>query len=128
MKKVFIPLFFFILLFASVASTERRHPERWYQEKWCKEQAGQIEVTLPDKTRCDCLTQTHAVEIDFAASWKEGLGQALHYAAQSRKKAGIVLILDSPRDYKYWTQLKHTINYHSLPVDKWMIINDPDME
>ncbi|UCD31992.1 MAG: hypothetical protein JSV38_14710 [Desulfobacterales bacterium] len=44
---------------------KREHPERWYQERWCWEQGGQIEVVLPDKTRCDCVTDTHAIEFDF---------------------------------------------------------------
>jgi hypothetical protein len=34
--------------------------EKYYQEKWCAEQSGKTEVVLPDRTRCDCLTKTHA--------------------------------------------------------------------
>jgi len=35
---------------------KREHPEKWYQEQWCAAHKGQVEVALPDGTRCDCLT------------------------------------------------------------------------
>ena len=55
----------YIICFTSHLLTKREHPEKWYQERWCREQGGQVEVVLPDKTRCDCLTDTHAIEFDF---------------------------------------------------------------
>jgi hypothetical protein len=51
------------LLFA-----KREHPEKWYQEKWCEANKGQVEVVLPNGTRCDCLTDTHAIEFDFGGT------------------------------------------------------------
>jgi hypothetical protein len=36
---------------------------------------GQVEVVLPDGTRCDCLTETHAIEFDFGRGWGEAIGQ-----------------------------------------------------
>ena len=47
---------------------KREHPEKWYQEKWCEAQKGQVEVVLPDGTRCDCVTDTHAIEFDFGST------------------------------------------------------------
>jgi len=32
------------------------------------------EDRLPDKTRIDCLTTTHAVEHDFGSKWAEAIG------------------------------------------------------
>ena len=52
---------------------KREHPEKWYQERWCRERGGQIEVVLPDKTRCDCVTVTHAIEFDFGSNWAEAI-------------------------------------------------------
>jgi hypothetical protein len=49
-----------------------------------------MEYVLPDKTRCDCLTPTHAVEVDFGPKWHEAIGQSL-YNLQTGKKVGIVL-------------------------------------
>ena len=49
-------------------------------------------MTMPDGTRCDILTDTHAIEVDFADKWAEAIGQSLNYAMQTGKKAGIVLV------------------------------------
>jgi len=94
-------------------------PERFYQNKWCIEQKGKTEVVLPDKTRCDCLTKTHAIEFDFGKKWAEAIGQALFYSLQTGKRAGIVLILESDEDRKYWIRLNSTIQHFKLPVDTW---------
>ena len=37
-------------------------------------------MTMPDGTRCDILTDTHAIEVDFADKWAEAIGQSLNYA------------------------------------------------
>ncbi len=58
---------------------KREHPEKWYQEGWCREQGGQIEVVLPDKTRCDCVTDTHAIEFDFGSGWAEAIYMRIRY-------------------------------------------------
>ena len=44
---------------------KRENPEKWYQQKWCEAQKGRVEVVLSDGTRCDCVTETHAIEFDF---------------------------------------------------------------
>ncbi len=48
---------------------QREHPEKWYQVKWCEAHQGQVEVVLPDGVRCDCVTDTHAIEFDFGNNW-----------------------------------------------------------
>ena len=68
MKKV-AAIFILIFLLPSMLLAKRDHPERWYQVHWCKAHTGQIEVVLPDGTRCDCLTDTHAIEFDFGSNW-----------------------------------------------------------
>ena len=47
---------------------------------------------MPDGTRCDILTDTHAIEVDFADKWAEAIGESLNYAIQTGKKADIVLV------------------------------------
>lgn len=77
-------------------------PERYYQEQWCAEQGGIIEYRLPDKSRVDCLTATHAAEVEFAPKWKEAIGQSLYYATIAGVRPGIVLIMRTPKDAKYF--------------------------
>ena len=49
----------------SIFTLKREHPEKWHQQKWCEAHEGQVEVVLPDGTRCDCVTDSHAIEFDF---------------------------------------------------------------
>ena len=80
-----------------------------------------MEVVLPDKTRCDCVTDTHAIEFDFGNKWTEAVGQSLYYSLQPGKKAGVVLILENVKDRKYWIRLKTTIEHFNLPIDTWAV-------
>jgi hypothetical protein len=80
---------------------------------------GQLEVALPDGTRCDCLTDTHAIEFDFGNKWAEAIGQSAYYALQTGKKAGVVLVLETVKDKKYWLRLNSTIQHFNMPIDTW---------
>ena len=110
-----------IFLFPSLLLAKREHPEKWYQEKWCEAQKGRVEVVFPDGTRCDCVTDTHEIEFDFGSGWAEAIGQSAYYSIQIKKKAGIVLILETIKDRKYWIRLNTTIEHFNLPIDTWNI-------
>ena len=112
-----------IFIFPSLLMAQREHPEKWYQERWCREQGGQVEVVLTDGTRCDCVTATHAIEIDFGNKWAEAIGQSAYYSLQTEKRAGIVLILESVKDRKYLIRLNTTIDHFDLPIDIWSFGN-----
>lgn len=112
-----------ILLLAFPVLAAHVHKEKFYQEKWCGEHNGQIEVVLADQTRADCITSTHAIEFDFGKKWAESLGQALYYSLQTGKRAGIVLILETPKDRKYFIRLNSTIQHFNLPIDTWEMSN-----
>jgi hypothetical protein len=118
MKKI---VFTFISLLSSGVLAKREHPEKWYQEKWCQAHEGQVEITLLDGTRCDCVTDTHAIEFDFGDGWAEAIGQSAYYSLQTKKKSGIVLILETMKDRKYWIRLNTTIQHFNLPIDTWNV-------
>jgi len=118
-QKVMV-LFLLLVLFSPVYGG-RLHPEIWYQTKWCLEQGGEMEVILPDRTRCDCLTKVHAVEVEFGNKWHHAIGQSLHYALQTGKHVGILLIIESPNERKYWERLDRVIKTYNLPIDVWTI-------
>jgi hypothetical protein len=120
--KIFL-IFIIIFLYPIQTSAKREHPEKWYQEKWCQENNGQVEVVLPDGTRCDCVTNTHSIEFDFGNNWAEAVGQSSYYSIQTKKRAGIVLILENKKDRKYWMRLNTIIQYFNLPIDIWMVGN-----
>ena len=120
MKKIILTMLC-IFLIASTATAKHLHHEKYYQEIWCAERGGQVEVVLPDRTRCDCVTSTHAIEVDFSNKLSEAIGQSLNYSMQTGKRAGILLILEKPKDYKYWIRLNSIIKHFKLPIDTWKI-------
>ncbi|MGE4296822.1 MAG: hypothetical protein AB7E47_02235 [Desulfovibrionaceae bacterium] len=96
--------------------------EAVFANAWCTAHVGLREYVLPDGTRCDCLTATHAVEVEFAGfKLYEAVGQALHYAGVTGKRAGIVLVLRTPRDIRYVDRLRRTIKDHGLDIDVWTV-------
>jgi hypothetical protein len=99
----------------------RENTERWYQKQWCETQKGQVEVVLPDGTRCDCVTDTHAIEFEFGNRWAEAVGQSVYYSMQTKKRPGIVLILETVKYRKYWIRLNSTIKHFDMPIETWSI-------
>lgn len=94
---------FLFSVFTSCATAPMAMHEADYVDLWCK---GEIEVTLKDGTRCDCLTDEYAIEYEFAPGWAEAIGQSLHYARMTGRKPGIVLILRRASDERYMKRLK----------------------
>lgn len=92
--------------------------ERSYQLTWCAAHGGAVEVVMPNGTRADCITDTHAVEVDYAPKWAQAIGQSLNYATQTKKRAGIVLIV-GPDDGRHVQRLMGTIQ--CLNIDVWTV-------
>jgi hypothetical protein len=78
-------------------------------------------VRLPDGTRCDVVTETHAVEVVFADRWQDGIGQALYHATQLNKHPGMVLIMRGANDAMYRQRLDATITIFNLPIEVWEV-------
>jgi len=117
MRKVILILFISILVIPSMAIAERLHPKRWYQERWCAKYFDQGDVSVSDQY--DCVSDKYVIEFDYADMWYESIGESLHYALQTGRRAGIVLIMEKEGDLKYWIKLKKTIKHYSLPIDVW---------
>jgi hypothetical protein len=125
LKFFILILFFFIFLFGWLLSAQgkKRFPERYYQLKWCAVHKGSVEVKMKDGTRCDCVTSTHAVEVEFAEKWAEGIGQALNYSLQTRriKKAGLLMIWKNDLDLKKIVKTRLLIKEYKLPIDVFVM-------
>lgn len=106
-------IFALLLGYAGWLNADHLHSERWYQEQWCE---WIIEHRLSDGTRVDCLTPDHAIEVDFAGKWYEGVGQALHYARMTGRSPGVLLIIEQPDDCKYLARLQALSNRPRLTV------------
>lgn len=106
---------FFILTIILLTSTTRCYAKHLYTEKeyqaaWCKAHNGVMEHRLNDKTRVDCLTDTLAVEVDFAPKWHECIGQALYYGRKTKRTPACVLIMENEeKDLKYLRRLRYSV-------------------
>lgn len=123
MKRFLLVIVSILSLFAQSAEANHKQYEKWYQERWCSEHDGKIEVVLLDRTRCDCETASHVIKFDFGPKWSEAIGQALYYSLQLNKPAAVVLILENEKDYTYWVRLNTTVKHFNLPITTWKIEN-----
>lgn len=101
-NKVIMFILIPVLLSCSAFSFGSKY-EKDYQRDWCQ---GEIEVKLHDKTRVDCLTNTHAIEIDWCHKWAEGVGQALYYSKVTGRKAGLALICSASEINRFVDRVK----------------------
>ena len=101
-----------------VSSGSHKYLESSYQQAWCSAHNGIEEFKNSDFTRVDCLTETHAVEFDFARKWAESIGQALYYQHMTGKKAKVVLILENPeKEMKYFERVKTLGELHNFDYE-----------
>ena len=107
------------LLVSSVASATQR--EHWYQDVWCKGMGGKVEHRLKDGRRIDCLTDTYAIEVEFAHKWPEAVGQSLDYSMLTGKQAGIVLIIKKTDTIDHWHRLNKLVDHYQLPIKLWKL-------
>ncbi len=98
--------------------------EDYYNRQFCSEVSGQAEYRLPDRSRIDCLTDTHAFEADWADGLKvyESIGQSLYYAAETGKNPGILLLVRKKNSDKHIRKVKRVIENWSLPIK--LVIQD----
>jgi hypothetical protein len=83
----------FALILVGAATTARagsglKEPD--YQRALC---AGmRLEVRLGEYGRADCVSDTHAIEVEWADKFKEGVGQALIYSTATQLLLGLILV------------------------------------
>ena len=98
--------------------------EDYYNRLFCTEMGGQAEYVLPDRSRVDCLTSTHAFEADWAQGLKvyESIGQALYYSAETGRQPGILLLIKNKNSERYIRKVKRVIETFNLPIK--LVIRD----
>lgn len=119
-NKLFLLIILFFLSFSSYAIEK----EEFYSKKFCEELSGQSQFKLKDLSRVDCLTETHAYEVDWADGMKvyEAVGQSLYYASQTGKKPGILLLIRKDNSEKHIRKIKEVIRYFDLDIE--LILKD----
>jgi hypothetical protein len=117
-------IYMMLLLLVSITPVSAIENEDYYNRQFCSEVSGQAEYKLPDRSRIDCLTDTHAFEADWADGLKvyESVGQSLYYAAETGKKPGILLLIRKKNSDKHIRKVKRVIESWNLPIK--LIIKD----
>ena len=112
------PLIILLLSLASVASAARLMPEKHYQKLYAEQVGGQMEVTAPDGTRCDILTDDLAIEVKFAGGdFLDAVGQSLNYGFQLNRKPAILLIMEHKEDERHFIRLGSLIRHYGLEIE-----------
>tara|TARA_B110000003_G_scaffold157909_1_gene158309 strand:- start:200 stop:586 length:387 start_codon:yes stop_codon:yes gene_type:complete len=90
--------------------------EKDINELWCTSMNGDYEFRTKDGTYIDCLTDEFAVEAEYDYKWKESIGQSLHYAETTNKKAAILFIKRNKSNKDYLGELNRVISKFDLPI------------
>lgn len=113
-----------VAILHSQGALAEKLPEKWYQQRVAEKLIGKMEAPV-ENGRVDVLTSTHAIEVEFASKWKQSIGQALWYALQTNKKAGIVLVIQDPKkDRANVIRLGAVIEANKLPIRLWLWPDD----
>lgn len=70
-----------------------RHNEPYYTQQIAEQFGWQAEVRTPIGTRCDLVSDTLCVEVEWPSKPYEAIGQSLHYSQQLGKKPAILFLL-----------------------------------
>ena len=95
--------------------------ENEINEAWCLGIGGNDQYITKYGTYIDCLTEQYAIETEFDYKWKEAIGQSLHYAEATNKKAAILLIKRKKSNKNYYNELMIVINEYDLPIKVFLI-------
>ena len=90
--------------------------ERDINQSWCKAIEGNDQFRTKDGTYVDCLTDEYAIEAEYDYNWKEAIGQSLHYAESTNKKAGILFIKRAESKKDYLNEMLRVIEKYQLPI------------
>lgn len=111
----------FILCFADPANADGRK-EIEYQRTLCGGML--INRHLPNGTEVDCISTTHAIEVDFSRHRAEAIGQSLQYASALEKLPGIILICETGETgttcLKHRYLVEQTVSYWHIGMTIWL--------
>jgi len=114
-----------LILFAPVLATAATEDD--YNRAWCAKQNGslipKVNYEVPIRAgRIDCLTKTHAIEMDYAKNFKYCYGQATWYEQETGKMGACAFIVtDVNRDMKYIEYFKEMLHRDKKYMEIYII-------
>jgi hypothetical protein len=118
MKKLLLIIVFLMSGICSQAQLLKQK-EVYYETLFAKEIGGKTEIVLSDLARVDIVTDTFAIEIDFADKWAESIGQSLYYAEELNKKPGVLLLINGIAEDRYVKRLLKVAGEQNITV--WLL-------
>lgn len=112
MNKIFLTLLFSLSLMSPLVFSA----EKDINIAWCASIGGVDEFRTKDGTYVDCLTDEYAIEVEYDYKWKEAIGQSLHYAESTNKKAAILFIKRAKSRKDYYNEMMRVIDKYNLPT------------
>ncbi len=97
--------------------------EREAQARLCM--GMELEWYIPSTgARIDCLSATHAIEVDWTKNWDEAIGQALYYAYEVGLEPGIILVCKDPANdaalcLKRGLMTEATLAHYGIEATLW---------
>ncbi|MCX5642734.1 MAG: hypothetical protein NTY10_05860, partial [Candidatus Omnitrophica bacterium] len=94
----FVTFFVLCLLFITSTAQAAQFTESDWQVAFNnKVTHGELESEIATG-RIDILTDTYAIEVDYARNYRLAIKQALQYAAETKKTPGVALIMNGKQD------------------------------
>lgn len=89
----------------------------------CACEGMELEVSTGVRTRIDCLSDTHAIEVEALQDWAEAIGQSLHYAGRSGKQAKVLFFCEQSAENcnRHWFTFHETVRSFQLPIEAEMV-------
>ena len=91
----------FVLIILGRRQSLNRLPEPNHTKELAVITGGKAEVTTPVGTRCDLVSDTHTIEVEWASKAYEAIGQSLHYSLELAKEPGILFLVESDKDIEF---------------------------
>ena len=85
----------------------------------CACEGMQMEVVTKSGARVDCLDDEYAIEIEATSGWAEAIGQPLHYASETGKRAKVLFFCEDSEDacYRHMLRFESTVAAYGLPIE-----------
>lgn len=76
--KIILLIILLLIISLPIFSQNKKQKESYYRDFFADTIKGKTEVVLNDKSRVDIVTDSFAIEVDFAEKWAESIGQTLY--------------------------------------------------
>ncbi len=108
-----------MLLGVAVCGAKTR--EEAFQEFFARQIGGELNARAADGSRCEILTETHAIELAMAKQAASAIGASLDAGLKFGREPGIVLVLEERSDEQYFVHLGGLLIHYELPIQLYAI-------